>query len=175
VHSRPGAIGPLLTKWIKAGGREEVRRPVDCVPTVLIELFYRVTSTPTECAAAVPIPRWRTMQPSQRDPPVQARHHELAARYGHYCDHPGWDGVPTSTRRRRPSTPKAVYGQIWRGKDDYATSTTEPPRRRRKHHPTRSSPRSATTATAHSSCKSSSSSTVRRSLLPSITTGTLHP
>jgi len=43
---------------------------------------------------------------------------ELAARYGHHCDHPGWDGVLDLYTEDGVFDAEKVYGTVYRGKDE---------------------------------------------------------
>ena len=43
---------------------------------------------------------------------------ELAARYGYYCDHPGWEDILNVFTDDAVFDASAVYGQVYTGKDE---------------------------------------------------------
>ena len=60
---------------------------------------------------------------------------ELAAKYGHYCDHPGWDGVLDLYTEDGVFDAADVYGNVWSGKDELRSFYENAPDAV-AHHPT---------------------------------------
>jgi hypothetical protein len=60
---------------------------------------------------------------------------ELAARYGHYCDHPGWDGVLGLYTDDAVFDAATVYGQVWTGQEELRSFYENAPDAV-AHHPT---------------------------------------
>jgi hypothetical protein len=77
---------------------------------------------------------------------------ELAAKYGHYCDQPGWDGVLDLFTDDGVFDAETVYGEIWRGKDALRSFYENAPGAV-AHHPTSQFTEVNGDGTAHSSCK----------------------
>jgi hypothetical protein len=77
---------------------------------------------------------------------------ELAARYGHYCDHPGWDGVLGLYTDDGVFDAETVYGQTWRGQDELRSFYENAPGAV-AHHPTSQFTEVNGDGTAHSTCK----------------------
>jgi hypothetical protein len=77
---------------------------------------------------------------------------ELAARYGHYCDHPGWDGVLDLYTDDGVFDAATVYGQVWSGKDELRNFYENAPGAV-AHHPTALFTDLGEDGTAHTLCK----------------------